>query len=154
MFDRIQKAGSCSAYGDPVPPPLNRQGIASATAIIRKLAEHFIGTDEGRVLWECDRLLSGLDIIPESSTERQRERGYRLRHLRMNEPRYVECTADRTFARAFVDDAKHYLRHRSQYDDKQTGRPLRDPWLSVSHIIDLCGGDAPHPDTVRRDIRK
>ncbi|RWB72951.1 MAG: hypothetical protein EOQ50_18460 [Mesorhizobium sp.] len=149
MLDR-----SRPIYGDPVPPPLNRQGIENAQAIIRKIAEHFIGTDEGRAFGECARLLSKLEIIPESSGERQRERGYRLRHLRINEARYVGCTGDRTFARAFVDDAKHYLRHRSQYDDKQTGRPLRDPWLSVSHIIDLCGGEVPHLDTIRRDIRK
>ncbi|RWD70873.1 hypothetical protein [Mesorhizobium sp.] len=154
MIDRMQKAGSRPAYGDPMPPPLNRQGIESAQTLIRKLAEHFIGTDEGRVLRECDRLLSVLDVIPDSSGERQRARGLRLRHLRTNEPRYAECTGDRTFARAFVADAKHYLRHRSQYDDRQTGTPLLDPWRSIAHIIELCGGEVPHLDTIRRDIRK
>lgn len=154
MLDHADRPARRATYGDPVPPPLNRQGIHRAQAIIRKLAEHFIGTDEGRVLRECDRLLAGLDIIPENSGERQRARGLRLRHLRMNEPRYAECTGDRTFARSLVADAKHYLRHRSQYDDKQTGTPLLDPWRSVAHIIELCGGEVPHLDTIRRDIRK
>lgn len=154
MLDAANRPALRTAYGEPVPPPLNRQGIESAQAIIRKLAEHFIGTDEGRVLRECDRLLSALDVIPENSGERQRARGLRFRHLRTNEPRYACCTGDRTFARAFVADAKHYLRHRSQYDDRQTGTPLLDPWRSIAHIVELCGGEVPHHDTIRRDIRK
>ncbi|MER9815109.1 hypothetical protein [Mesorhizobium sp. M0129] len=149
MLDRTNRSPNRPA----VAPPLNRQGIENARAHIRRIAAHFIGTDDGRALEVADRLLSAVKVIPESSGKRQGERGYRLRYLREDLPRYAECNSVRSFVRAFLDDAHHYLKHRSKYDDKLTGLPRLDPWLSVARIIELCDGDVPSFDTIRRDLR-
>lgn len=138
--------------GDDVEHPPTQKDIANALATVQRFARHFSGTDEGRTLVACAKLLSKLDSNPESDTTRQR--GYRLRRLRANEPRYAACNGPQTFARTLVDDAKHYLRNRSQYDDEQTRRPLRDPWQSISRIVDLYGGKAPDIDIIVLDLRK
>jgi hypothetical protein len=54
---------------------------------------------------------------------------------------------------SFRADADHYLKHRSKYGDKLIRRPRIDPWLSVANIIELCDGEIPSFDTVRRDVR-
>lgn len=42
---------------------------------MRKVAEHYIGTDESRVLEEAARLLSTLEAMPERDAMKQGERG-------------------------------------------------------------------------------
>ncbi|WP_292690174.1 hypothetical protein, partial [Mesorhizobium sp.] len=140
------------AYGDPVPPPLNRNGVEEALAVMRKVAEHYTGTDAGRALEVAANQLSKLEAIPERGATKQRERGLRLRYLKIS-PHYAAKTRTvRGFVRLFLADADHYLKHRSKYDDKLTGRPRFEPWLSVARIIDLCD-EIPSENTIRRDLQ-
>lgn len=149
MLDRANRP----AYGDPVPPPLNRRGIDEAVAVMRKVAEHYTGTDAGRALEVAASQLSKLEAVPERSDERQRKRGLYLRYLKAS-PHYAAKTKTvRGFVRLFLADADHYLKNRSKLDDKLTRRPRFDPWLSIAHIIELCGDEVPSENTIRRDVQ-
>ncbi|PBB30592.1 hypothetical protein CK214_19055 [Mesorhizobium sp. WSM3882] len=132
--------------------PPTQDDIANALATIQRFARHFSGTEEGRAFFACARLLTKLHSNPESHASRQR--GFRLRRLRATDSHYAACVGFPSFARAFVDNARHYLRHRSQFDNNQSGRPLRQPWLSISYIIDLYGGKEPDLDIVMGDLSK
>lgn len=149
MFERLTESNSRDPYKD---PPLTREDFERAEAVIRKFARHFAGTEHGRAFAACVRLLSKLDTDPGSDVARQR--GYLLRHLRANEPRYALHAGLKVFALAFVDDAKQFVKHRSQLGEKTTGHPLRDPWLSISYILNLYGGKEPDLDLVLSDLSK
>lgn len=154
MLDRgARPTGHRPSYGDPIAPPLNRAGIEEALAVMRKVAEHYTGTDAGRAFEEAATLLSKLEAIPERGGAKQHERGLRLRYLRTSTHYAAKTKTVRGFVSSFRADADHYLKNHSKYDDPRTGLPRFEPWLSVARVIELCGGEIPSGNTIRRDVQ-
>lgn len=131
-----------------------RRGMTSSTRrrLFRNSPDTSLEQARAELLRSARSFCQNSDINPKSCAARQR--GYRLRRLRTDESRYAACAGFQIFARAFLEDARRYEAHRSQYDDIETGRPLRDPWLSISQIVHLYGDEEPDLQDAMRDLGK
>ncbi|ADP71271.1 hypothetical protein Rvan_2043 [Rhodomicrobium vannielii ATCC 17100] len=126
-------------------PPVSIADVDATRALLRhRIAPHFMGHPEERVLALADKLLAEwATSLPQSSAEKIRERRYLVTWLRQ---RHYREGSIREAVRRMIADACRMRYHPAH-------PPATEPRATLHRMMFISGGEFPSDRTLRDDLK-